>query len=70
MMRIIALFTFFTATAVVNAQSYNGPESIEYEPTGDRYFIANSNNGAIIACDTSGHLSVFASGFMLAMVVE
>lgn len=62
MMRIINLFAFFTVSITVNAQSYNGPESIEYDPTGDRYFIANSNNGEIIARDNAGNLAVFASG--------
>ena len=55
---IILLVISFAASA----QTYNGPESVEYDPTGNRYFISNSNNGQILARDASGNLSVFATG--------
>ena len=48
---IIPLFTL--------CQSYNGPESIEYDSVSDRYFISNSNNGQILALDNAGNLTVF-----------
>lgn len=47
---------------MLNAQSYNGPESIEYDAANDRWMVANSGNGEIIARANDGTLTVFASG--------
>ena len=44
------------------AQNYNGPESVEYNPTSNSYFISNSNNGQILELDENNNLSVFKSG--------
>ena len=49
-------------TLTINAQSYNGPESIEYDTANDRWMVANSGNGEIIARANDGTLTVFASG--------
>ena len=43
-------------------QSYNSPESIEANPSNNRYFISNSNNGQILELDNNGNLSVFING--------
>ena len=43
------------------SQSYNGPESIEYVPLNDSYFISNSSNGQILELDNNNNLSVFAN---------
>ena len=42
-------------------QSYNGPESVEYNPLTGSYFISNSNNGQILELDSNNSLSIFAS---------
>lgn len=60
-MKKIFGFLFLTSTFVANSQSYQGPESMEYDAAGDRWFVANSDNGEIIARSNSGTLSVFAS---------
>ena len=62
MKKICIILFLVAAINAVNAQTYNGPESIEYDAAGDRYFIANSNNGQILARSNSGALTVFASG--------
>ncbi|MEZ4807632.1 MAG: T9SS type A sorting domain-containing protein [Flavobacteriales bacterium] len=33
---------------------YNGPESVEYDPVGDRYLVSNTGSGAIKVRDQSG----------------
>jgi len=42
------------------SQNYSGPESIEYVPFNQSYFISNSNNGQILELNNN-NLSVFAS---------
>ena len=48
--------------SVATAQTYNGPESVEYDPIGNRYLISNTSSGQILSRDLSGNLSVFATG--------
>lgn len=43
------------------AQSYNGPESVDYDAASNRYFISNTGTGQILARETDGALSVFAT---------
>lgn len=43
------------------AQSYDGPESVEYDPAGNRYFISNAGNSEILVRNSAGVLSVFTS---------
>ncbi len=59
-LNLLIIFLAFYGNAF--AQSYNGPESVEYDAVGDRYFISNSDNGQIIARANDGTLSIFASG--------
>ncbi|MBK8340281.1 MAG: T9SS type A sorting domain-containing protein [Flavobacteriales bacterium] len=40
---------------------YNGPESVEYDPTGDRYFVSNTGDGTIKQRDQLGAVTAFAS---------
>ena len=57
-------FTLF-ALLFISIQSFaqlNGPESIEYDVTNNRYLIANSANGKIMQRDASGNISTFVSG--------
>jgi DNA-binding beta-propeller fold protein YncE len=44
----------------VHAQ-YNGPESVEYDPAGDRYFVSNTGSSVIKVRDQAGVVSDFAS---------
>ena len=53
---ILFLIPFFSLT-----QSYNGPESVEFDPFSGSYFISNSNNGQILELDINNGLSIFAS---------
>ena len=62
MKKIIFNFILSLISVSAFAQSYNGPESVEYDPTGNRYFIANSSNGQILSRAANGTLSIFAQG--------
>ena len=62
MKKTISILVMAAISFVATAQTYNGPESVDYDVTGNRYFISNKNNGQILARDASGNLSVFASG--------
>lgn len=42
------------------AQSYSGPESVEFNPNSGNYFISNSSQGSIVQWDGNG-LTTFAS---------
>ena len=43
------------------AQSYNGPESVDYDAASNRYFISNTGTGQILVREADGTLSTFAS---------
>jgi len=62
MKNILTLFIFSVLSISVNAQAYNGPESIEYDAANDRWLVANSGNGEIIARANDGTQTVFVSG--------
>ncbi len=47
----------------VIAQSYDGPESVEYDYANGRWLVANKNSGAILARADNGTLTVFATDF-------
>ena len=45
------------------AQSFNGPESVDYDSYGKRYLVSNSSQGQILSYDAiNDELDVFASG--------
>lgn len=44
------------------AQELDGPESIEYDFVGERYFISNDGPGQILTLDANGDLEIFAEG--------
>ena len=50
---LIAPFSF--------SQSYNGPESVEFNPNNGSYYISNSSNGQILELDANNDLSVFVN---------
>ena len=44
-------------------QSYNGPESVDYDSYGQRYLVSNSSQGQILSYDAiNDELDIFASG--------
>ncbi|HEX2616676.1 MAG TPA: hypothetical protein VHL57_03985 [Flavobacteriales bacterium] len=60
-MRHLFLSLAASAALPVLAQ-LNGPESIEYDPIGDRYLISNTGDGSIQQMDQAGTLTPFVSG--------
>jgi sugar lactone lactonase YvrE len=40
---------------------YNGPESVEYDPIGDRYFVSNTQNNLIRVQDQEGNVATFVN---------
>ena len=59
------IFTFALLLGFSNllAQSYNGPESVDYDSYGQRYLVSNSNQGQILSYDAiNDELDIFASG--------
>ena len=44
------------------AQSFNGPESVEWDPVNNGWLVANPASGQLLSCDAQGNiLSVFAT---------
>ena len=41
---------------------YQGPESVEYDPVGDRYFVSNTQSNTIKVRDQAGVVTDFVSG--------
>ena len=59
------LFTLALLLGFVSlfAQSYNGPESVDYDSYGQRYLVSNSSQGQILSYDAiNDELDVFTSG--------
>jgi sugar lactone lactonase YvrE len=57
-MRTTIIFVL-TLISNLSAQSLSGPESLEFDSTGNRYLISNKTAGQILARDAGGTLSVF-----------
>lgn len=65
MSKKISLFFAFLSFGIVSiAQTYSGPESVEYDVVGDRWLVSNTTSHEIIARSNSGALTVFASGLV------
>ncbi len=58
--RSFLLGPMLSAPLLLSAQ-YNSPESVEYDPTGDRYFVSNLGDGTIQQQDQAGTVTPFAS---------
>ncbi|MBK9175686.1 MAG: hypothetical protein IPM46_04975 [Flavobacteriales bacterium] len=56
----LAIILFLLTAAAVRAQ-YNGPESVEYDPVGDRYFVSNTTGSVIKVRSQSGTVSDFVA---------
>lgn len=61
MKKIVTLIWFGCATLAMG-QSYNGPESCEFDYANNRWLVGNKNSGEVLARSSAGTLSVFASG--------
>ena len=57
--RLAALLVCMGGAA--HAQTYNGPESVEYHARLDRYLVSNKNSGDILARASDGTLSLFTA---------
>lgn len=60
---LLPLLLLGFVTDMAFGQSYNGPESVEFDYANNRWLVANKNNGTILARSANGTLSTFASGF-------
>ena len=61
MKNLFACISLFVSSFLFS-QAYNGPESVEFDFTNNRWLIGNKNNGTIIARDMSGNFTPFVSG--------
>jgi DNA-binding beta-propeller fold protein YncE len=59
-MKYISLYVALCSCFSGYAQ-YSGPESVEYDPAGDRYFVSCTANDSIVQRDQSGIVTGFAS---------
>jgi hypothetical protein len=60
-MKFFILHLFVLGTFLLNAQTYNGPESVVFDSTGNRYFISNNGANQILVRNANAQLSVFTS---------
>jgi hypothetical protein len=60
-MKNILVLSALVAILQVNAQSYNGPESVEWDAANNRWLIGNTGSHAILARTPSGVLSTFVA---------
>ncbi len=59
-MRYLALVALVAATVSARAQ-YQGPESVEYDPVGDRYFVSTTTGASIKVRDQAGAVTNFVN---------
>jgi glutamine cyclotransferase len=62
MKKNIVLLCLLVVNKLIIAQSYSGPESVEYDYTRNCYYISNTQSHQILKREANGTLSVFASG--------
>ncbi|MBK9147526.1 MAG: hypothetical protein IPM12_06875 [Flavobacteriales bacterium] len=58
-MRLTILFLLLASSRVM--AQYNGPESVEYDPVGDRYFVSNTSGGVVKVRTQAGAVSDFVT---------
>ncbi|HRH66084.1 MAG TPA: T9SS type A sorting domain-containing protein [Bacteroidia bacterium] len=61
-MKSALLIPLLFLSFITIAQTYSGPESVEYDYAARRWLIANTSSHQVLSRDSSGTLSVFASG--------
>lgn len=59
-LHVVVLFIAYTSATSLGAQ-YSGPESVEYDPVGDRYFVSNTQTRIIKVRDQAGVVSDFSA---------
>lgn len=62
MKKIISLFAFTVVMMALQAQTFNEPESVEYDAVSNRYLVSNTGNGSILSVLPGGNPSVFKTG--------
>lgn len=62
LMKLFTVLVLFQLSVFANAQTYSGPESVEYDYAARRWLIANTSSHQVLSRDSSGTLSIFASG--------
>ena len=63
-MKNIYLLICTLLSSLIFAQTYSGPESVEYDYVNSRWLIANTSSHQVLARNSSGVLSVFATGLV------
>ena len=58
----VFLAAFVWSFSLLNAQTYNSPESIEFDPNDGKYFVGNNGSGTIVKLSVDGTLQNFATG--------
>ena len=59
MIKRYSLFSITVLAILTTSAQYSGPESVEYDAVGDRYFVSNTNNGKIRQRDQAGTVTDF-----------
>lgn len=61
-MKLFASLCLLLSASVTLAQSFSGPESIEWDPVNQGWIVANPGSGQLLSCDSQGNiLSLFAT---------
>jgi hypothetical protein len=58
----ITLTLAVLSSTIAFSQTYNGPESVEFDPNDGKYFVGNTGTGAILKLSPDGTLQNFATG--------
>jgi hypothetical protein len=61
MKNTVILIFFCLISIFSNAQSYSGPESVEYDQVNSRWLISNTTSHQVLARDSNGVLTVFTT---------
>jgi streptogramin lyase len=64
MKKILLFIQLLSAACLLQAQTYSGPESVEFDYMYNRWFIANTQSHTVLSRDSNGVLSVFKSGLV------
>lgn len=63
-MKLFFTITLFIAVLISKAQVYNGPESVEFDYSNNRWLISNTSSHTVLARDSAGVLSTFVTGLV------
>jgi DNA-binding beta-propeller fold protein YncE len=56
-----SVFFLLLSFSLAKAQTYNGPESIEFDPNDGNYFVGNAGDGTMVKLTPGGTLTTFAA---------